>query len=205
MPPTCLRSRSGALSAAGTSGKVGGRTRRRPIRRAGGAAAHAEGPRVVARFLARICKRRGELYEAMGDFKNAIQRYSDFIALGKRCGQVAAACGAGRTASGRQAAGQARLTERQPWSLSKSPSSASRSRAGTRCATGTCRSPLRYSSGLSFREYDSRSNTAIRAAMAASQTRTSFALCTLRLSRVRYTFSRSTRARTVSPATTGMT
>ncbi len=42
------RSRSGASSAAGTAVKVGGRTWPGPIGRAGGTAAHAEGPRVVA-------------------------------------------------------------------------------------------------------------------------------------------------------------
>ena len=36
-----------------------------------------------ARFLARAYKRLGELYEAKGDLKRAIQRYSDFIALWK--------------------------------------------------------------------------------------------------------------------------
>jgi tetratricopeptide (TPR) repeat protein len=38
---------------------------------------------VFARRLARTYKRLGELYEAKGDLKNAIQRYSDFIALWK--------------------------------------------------------------------------------------------------------------------------
>jgi len=43
-----LRSRAGRVCAAGPSGMRGGHTQRGPIGRAGGTAAHADGPREVA-------------------------------------------------------------------------------------------------------------------------------------------------------------